>query len=94
MPRETARLLEAWREAERAAKAARRASELAREAAEAATKAAEAARVAAEEAGVTVHLAEGVAEQAKTAYTVRSEEVRAKEAERAEDVPGGLGQTS
>jgi hypothetical protein len=70
------------------------ASEQAREAAEAATRAAEAARQVAEDAGLTIGLAEGVAEQAKTAYSVRAEEVRAREADRAEDVPGGLGETS
>ena len=52
--KEASRLLEAWREADRAASAAHQAAEHAQEAAEAATRAAEAAMVAAQDAGVSV----------------------------------------
>jgi hypothetical protein len=72
MPIETARLLEAWRQAERAAGAAHLAAEHAMEAAEAAAKAAEAARLAAEDAGVSVEEADLVARSAKDAFHQRA----------------------
>ena len=75
MPRETARLLEAWRQAERAAGAAHLALEHSKEAAEAAAKAADAARLAAEDAGISVDEADVVAKGARTAYHERQAEV-------------------
>jgi hypothetical protein len=81
MPRDTARLLEVWREAERAASAARIAAERAREAAEAAAAAAEAARIAAEDAGITLEVADTVAGSARNAYHAHAHEVAVEQAE-------------
>ena len=93
--KETARLLEAWREAERAAGAARLAAEHAQEAADAAARAAEAARLVAEDAGVTVVAADRVASGAKHAYHEHEADVvDAKERERPKGLAGGLGETS
>ena len=102
MPRETARLLEAWREAERAAGAARLAAEHAQEAAsaaadaaDAAAKAAEAARIAAEDAGLSLEAADLVAGGAKRAYHEREAELLEKEeGQRSKGAPGGLGETT
>jgi hypothetical protein len=66
--KETLRLLEAWRAAERAAGAARLAAEHAQEAADAAELSAEAAKRAAEDAGVTLEAADLAAGGAKKAY--------------------------
>ena len=74
--RETARLLEAWREAERASHAARIAAEHAQEAAKAASKAADAARLAAADAGVTLEAADVVAGNARDAYHEHETDVR------------------
>jgi hypothetical protein len=93
--RDTARLLEAWREAERAAGAARLAAEHAQEAADAAAKAAEAARLAAEDAGVSVAAADRVATGAKKAYHNHEAELIETERERRQTrAPDGLGETS
>ena len=102
MPRETARLLEAWREAERAAGAARMAAEHAQEAADAAASAAdaaanaaEAARAVAEDAGLSLEAADRVAGGAKKAYHEREAELLdQEEKDRSKGVPGGLGETS
>ena len=102
VPRETARLLDAWREAERAAGAARMAAEHAQEAADAAAsaadaaaKAAEAARIAAEDAGLSLEEADRVAGGAKKAYHDRETELLEQEEERRpKGVPGGLGETT
>ena len=95
MPKETARLLEAWREAERAAGAARLAAQHAQEAADAAAKAAEAARIAAEDAGVTLDAADVAAGHARDAYHEREGQVRGgEEASRSKEPPQGLGQTT
>ncbi len=75
MPKETARLLEAWRQAERAAAAAQNAEDHAKEAAEAAGKAAEAATLAAEDTGVTVDEAVAATKGARNAYHEREAEV-------------------
>ena len=91
--RDTSRLLEAWREAERAAGAARLAAEHAQEAADAAAKAAEAARVAAEDAGVSLEEADRVAGSAKKAYhNHEAEIIDQDERNRPKGVPGGLGE--
>lgn len=93
--KETARLLEAWREAERASGAARLAAEHAQEAADAASRAAEAARIAAEDAGVSVDAADRVASGAKQAYHEHEASViEAEEPDRPKGVPGGLGEMS
>lgn len=93
MARETSRLLEAWREAERAAAAAHQAALHAQEAAEAATKAAEAARLAAEDAGVSVEAADRVATGAKKAFHNHEADISAEEEkDRAKGVLGGLGE--
>lgn len=95
MAKETPRLLEAWREAERAAAAARQAAEHAQEAAEAATMSAEAARVAAEDAGLTLEAADRVASGAKKAFHNHEAEMSAaEEKNRPEGLPGGLGETT
>lgn len=95
MARETARLLEAWREAERAAGAAHLAAEHAREAAEAATHAAAPARPAAEDAGVTVNAADRVATGAKKAYRNHEAAILAEEGKkRPRGLPGGLGEAT
>lgn len=93
--KETARLLEAWREAERASGAARLAAQHAQEAADAAGRAAEAARVAAEDAGVTVEAADRVTSGAKHAYHEHEADlVDAERRERPKILTGGLGETS
>lgn len=93
--KETARLLEAWREAERASRAARLAAEHALEAAEAAGRAAEAARIAAEDAGVSVEAADRVTSGAKHAYHEHEADVVSEERrERPRILTGGLGETS
>ena len=95
MARETSRLLDAWRAAERAAGAARLAVEHAQVAADAAVIAAEAAKRAAEDAGVTLEAADEAAGGAKKAYHNHEAEVLAAEdKERAKGVPGGLSETS
>lgn len=81
MPKETARLLAAWRQAERAASAAHSVLDHAKEAAEASAKAAEAARLAAEDAGFSVDEADAVAKGARNAYHERASEVGGREAD-------------
>ena len=94
MAKETSRLLDAWRAAERAAGAARLAAEHAQEAAEAAQLATEAARRAAEDAGVTLEAADVAAGGAKKAYhNHEADIIEAENKERARGVPGGLGET-
>lgn len=93
MAKETSRLLEAWREAERAAGAARQAAQHAQVAAEAAANAAAAARVAAEDAGLTLEVADRVASGAKKAYhTHEAEIIEAEDRKRSKEVPGALGE--
>ena len=94
MARETSRLLEAWRQAERAAGAARQAAEHALEAAEAAERSAEAAKRAAEDAGVTVEAADQVASGAKKAYHNHEAELLSEEEERPKGLLGGLRETT
>ena len=95
MAKETSRLLEAWREAERAAGAAHLAAEHAHEAAEAATRSAELARQAAEDAGVSVEVADRAASGAKKAYhNHEAEMIEAEGEERSRGVPRGLGEPS
>lgn len=95
MPKETSRLLEAWRQAERASGAAHLALEHAQEAADAAAKSAEAARLAAEDAGISVEAADLVAGGAKKAYHNHEAEILAAEQEkRPKGAPGGLGETT
>ncbi len=93
MARETSRLLDAWRAAERAAGAARLAAEHAQEAVEAAERSAEAARRAAEDAGVTLEAADEAAGGAKKAYhNHEADVIEAEDRERAKRLPG-LGET-
>lgn len=95
MANETSRLLEAWRQAERAAGAARQAAEHATEAADAAELAAEAARRAAADAAVSLEAADRVAGGAKKAYHNHEAEIIAEdEKERPKGLPGGLGETT
>lgn len=94
MAHETSRLLEAWREAERAAGAARLAAEHALEAAEAAMKSAEAAKRAAEDAGVTLEAADRVAGGAKKAYHNHEAAILAEDEKHPDRVRGGLGETT
>lgn len=94
MANETSRLLEAWREAERAAGAARLAAEHALEAAEAATRAAEAAKRAAEDAGVTLEAADRVAGGAKKAYHNHEAAILAEDGKEPKRLRGGLGETT
>lgn len=77
--KETSRLLDAWREAERAAGAARQAAEQAQEAVEAASSATEAAREAAEDAGEAVEAVDRVATGAKKAFHTHAAEIGADE---------------
>lgn len=83
---DTARLLEAWREAERASVAARTAAEHASEAARAAARAAEAARIVAEDAGAVVDAADVVMTRAREAFHARETDV----AGGSEEPEGGL----
>ena len=93
LAKETLRLLEAWRAAERAAGAARLAAEHAQEAADAAELSAEAAKRAAEDAGVSLEAADLAAGGAKKAYhNHEAEIIEAEDKERAKGVPGGLGE--
>lgn len=95
MPKETSRLLEAWREAERAAGAARQAAEHALEAAEAAERSAEAAKRAAEDAGVSLEAADRVATGAKRAFHDHEADILAeKEKQSPKNVRGALGEAS
>lgn len=95
MWKDTSKLLEAWREAERAAGAARLAAEHALQAADAAARAAEAVRQAAEDAGVSLEAADQVAGTAKKAYHNHEAEIlEGKEKDRPKGVPGGLGETT
>ncbi len=93
--KETSRLLDAWRHAERAAAAAHNAADHAKEAAEAACKAAEAATLAAEDAGVSVNAADSVATGANGASHNHEAELAADEAKkRPKGLPGGLRETT
>lgn len=94
MAKETSRLLDAWREAERAAGAARQAAEHALEAADAAERSVEAAKQAAEDAGVSLEAADRVASGAKIAYHTHEAEILAEDEEHPKRVPGGLGETT
>ena len=80
--KETSRLLEAWREAERASAAARQAAEQAQEAVEAASSATEAAREAAEDADEAVEAVDRVATGAKKAFHIHEAEIGAAEQKR------------
>ena len=90
--RETGRLLEAWREAERASSAARIAAEHAQDAAEAASKAAKAARLAAEDASVTLDAADIATGHARDAYHEHEAEAHAQAGEESRP-PSALGET-
>ena len=93
MAKETSRLLEAWREAERAAGAARQAAEHALEAAEAAERSAEAAKQAAQDSGVSLEAADRVASGAKKAYHNHEAEILADGEKHRGRVPGGVAET-
>ena len=92
---ETSRLLELWRQAERAAAAAHLVLEHAKEAAEASARAAEVAKLAVEEAGIIVDEADASAMGARDAYHEREADVDAEAAtKRFKGAPGGLGETT
>lgn len=90
MPKETSRLLDAWRQAERAAGAARLAAEHAQEAVDAAERSAEAARLAAQDAGLSLEIADAAATGAKQAFHERESEIISEDGQLAQEEPRGV----